>query len=225
MNILDINISTTSQKLKELWTKLSHLIDKANLYFLDQKREKFLKTITKINNLHKECNRFYKRLIYQVATFNLFGTHLRKIISYLNISNDFFRILTHYKSFLKFLTFNNSTPIQINFILSQWKILIEQEKIIRDLFFNPSKTKVIEFLKSSNQSNTNLSNQFVNFKPIINELINSNRNEHMQKTLIFIENIYSLKRISDHFIQILENLLLVLDFTLYKRYRNEKNTK
>lgn len=44
----------------------------------------------------------------------------------------------------------------------------------------------------------------------------------MNVTLVFFDNMRGLNRIFGHFVAILEHLLLIADFALFKRYRDEK---
>ena len=222
MNILDQNINLTTQKLEELWKKLVIRVHKVRMKYLRGDLPAARKAVQKFANLYREYNRFHKHLIYQMATYNLFGTHLRKIIAYLGIANDFFRILHYYKAFFNFLLANALPPQQAIFVKQQWAKLIMNEEKIRALFFNPEKTKILLFLENAKTKIDPWKHDLTTAVALLDELKILVHNGHITPVLVFLENIRGLNRIFGHLLATLEHLLLIFDFALFKRYQNEK---
>ncbi len=222
MNVLDLNINVTTQELEDLWLKLVKRVNDIRHHYQQKKPSALRQAVKKFTSLRKEYNRFYKHLIYQLATYNLFGTHLRKMIAYLGISNDFFRILHYYKVFFKLLITNALSAQQSAFIHQQWDKLLIQESKIRTLFFKPDKKAILAFLQTNSPETLGWEKDLSRKHKLATELTTFIEKEDVKLTLVFFDNMRGLNRIFGHFVAILEHLLLVSDFALFKRYRDGK---
>lgn len=222
MNVLDLNINITTRELQDLWLKLTKRVRDIRHHYREKNQISLKKAVKKFAGLRREYNRFYKHLIYQLATYNLFGTHLRKIIAYLGISSDFFRILHYYKTFFKLLITNSLTAKQLAFIHQQWEKLLLQEEKIRILFFQQKKKDILAFLKTTDSQTIGWEKDLGKKRTLAKELATFIEKGNMNVTLVFFDNMRGLNRIFGHFVAILEHLLLIADFALFKRYRDEK---
>ena len=222
MNILDQHINETSHELTQLWANLDECVATGYNQSVQADFDELLKTTHKLLNLRKEHNRFYKLLIYKLAAYNLFGLHLRKIIAYLNVSNEMFQILQYYKNFFNFLLERKITSSQQKIINNLWHEAIQLEIKVKNLFLSKDKTQVLDFLKTFHKNKKKLIVHFLDLVKSDELAVKKSLNLFSPVGLLIFEQIRGLQRISDHFVQILESHLLTLDFAEYKRYRDDK---